>query len=244
MLPVPKALSPPYLRTTTLNGRAKNQTWRHSRPQLKDINGPWTAFLNRRVFVTGEQSNFCTKPWLKEEVQAPWTDVSHDSLSPSRSCRGSQDWVCAVPLAGPWGPVGHTAVVPGTTPASSLCCAQSLTRCQHGALNYFSLSNLRQQLHPKRSGLFSLWQCLWLLHSSFKSKTTKKKARDANDELFTFYSSPLPQRFNKLSSLCEWIPRCLSGLNIFKGPETPSLWFKLLLIMLQILVYFSTSGGI
>lgn len=76
-----------------------------------------------------------------------------------------------------------------------------------------------------------------------KVKQTKKKARDAN-ELFTFYSSPLPQRFNKLSSLCAWTPRCLSGLNIFKGPETPSLWFKLLLITLQILVYFSTSGGI
>lgn len=70
-------------------------------PQLKDINCPWTAFLNRRV------CNCRAKQFLHKTVtKTPWTLGPHNSLSPSRSCHGSQDLVCAVPSAGLWGCAG------------------------------------------------------------------------------------------------------------------------------------------
>lgn len=72
-----------------------------SHPQLKGINHLWTAFLNRRVCVTRKPGSFCTKSWLKEEVQKPLGLLSHViSLSPSRSCQGSQDRCAPCPWPG------------------------------------------------------------------------------------------------------------------------------------------------
>ena len=119
-LPIPKALLPEFLRMSMLNRRAQNQTWRTLQPQLKGINCPSTAFLNRRAFVTGVQSSFNTEPWLKEDVQKPLVLLSH-SLSPFGSRQASQGRVCAMPFA------GHHVPMPGSSLASSLHGAPRLT---------------------------------------------------------------------------------------------------------------------
>lgn len=134
----------------------------HLSPQLKDINRPWTAFLNKREFVTGEESDFCPKPWLKEGVQKPLGLLSHTIASvPVEATVVPRTGCARHPWLGPMGSASHSAALPGT-PFAKFTSLLEIHPCQHGAINYFSLSNLCQQLHPKSSGLFSLWQCLRL----------------------------------------------------------------------------------
>lgn len=135
----------------------------HLSPQLKDINRPWTAFLNKGEFVTGEQSTFCTKPCHKEDAQEPFGPLSHTIASiPLEATTAPKPQVRTVPLTGLWGCAGPHGLPAWHTPAPQqvLFPVPETHPCQYGALRDFPLSNLGQQLHPKRSGLFSLWQCL------------------------------------------------------------------------------------
>lgn len=83
-------------------------------PQLKDINRPWTAFLNKGEFVTGEQSSFCTKPCQKVDAQEPFGPLSHTIASvPLEAAVAPRPGCAWCPWPGSGGVRGHTVALPG-----------------------------------------------------------------------------------------------------------------------------------
>lgn len=109
-----------------LNSRAQNQTWRTLEPQLRNINRPWTAFLNRRERETRARP-VLHKAMTKEHVQKPLGLLSHTIASvPLEAAMDLRPVLCALGRA--LGIGRHTVATPGTSWATSFRLDPECTR--------------------------------------------------------------------------------------------------------------------